>query len=275
MKVSVLMPVYNAERFLAEAVDSIQYQTFRDFEFVIVDDCSTDASWRILQEYAVQDSRFRVLRNETNQGIAATRNRLMVEASPESEYFALMDADDVAFPERFEKQLEYLEAHPELAAVGSSIWIIDEESRRIGRRDYPSDPRRIAAAMIRYNPISQSSMMIHRSAVKTTGLYNLKYRAASDYDYWLRMQSHYSMGNLSEPLMLYRISTTQCKRKNLRRTILVTLELQRRYLFTRRFFSLPALISHLTKYLLLLLPAGLVFRLFLLFAYKPADSPRK
>ena len=166
------MPAFNAEMFLREAVDSILNQTFGDFEFVIVDDCSTDATRQILEEYAGRDSRVKLFRNEVNRGIAATRNRLMAEASPESDYFALMDADDIALPERFEKQLEYLEAHPELAAAGSSIWIIDEESRRIGRRDYPSDPRRITAAMIRFNPISQSSVMIRRSAVKATGLYN-------------------------------------------------------------------------------------------------------
>ena len=254
MKISVLMPAFNAEMFLREAVDSILNQTFGDFEFVIVDDCSTDATRQILEEYADRDSRVKLFRNEVNRGIAATRNRLMAEASPESDYFALMDADDIALPERFEKQLEYLEAHPELAAAGSSIWIIDEESRRIGRRDYPSDPRRITAAMIRFNPVSQSSVMIRRSAVKATGLYNPKYRAASDYDYWLRMQ---------------------CKRTNLKRTILVTLELQRRYLFTRRFFSPSAVVSHLAKYPLLLLPSGLIFRLFQRLAYKPADSPRK
>ena len=174
------MPAFNAEMFLREAVDSILNQTFGDFEFVIVDDCSTDATRQILEEYADRDSRVKLFRNEVNRGIAATRNRLMAEASPESDYFALMDADDIALPERFEKQLEYLEAHPELAAAGSSIWIIDEESRRIGRRDYPSDPRRITAAMIRFNPISQSSVMIRRSAVKATGLYNPKYRAAQD-----------------------------------------------------------------------------------------------
>lgn len=83
------------------------------------------------------------------------------------------------------------------------------------------------------------------------------------------------MANLPEPLMLYRISTTQCKRTNLKRTILVTLELQRRYLFTRRFFSPSAVVSHLAKYPLLLLPSGLIFRLFQRLAYKPADSPRK
>ena len=116
--ISILMPVCNAEAYLAECLESIAGQTFTDFELVAIDDRSADRSAAILDEWAARDSRFRCLRNETNLGIARTRNRLFAECSPSSRFLALMDADDVCFPDRLERQRAFLEANPDIGAVG-------------------------------------------------------------------------------------------------------------------------------------------------------------
>src|SRR5437868_6441782 len=103
--VSVVMPVYNGERFMREAMDSVLAQTYPHFELVVVDDGSNDASWSIAEEYGRKDSRVRPFRNPHNQGIVKSRNRAFAEASPNSTYFAVLDCDDVCLPDRLERQL--------------------------------------------------------------------------------------------------------------------------------------------------------------------------
>lgn len=114
--VSVVMPVYNSERFVAEAVDSILQQTLTDFEFLIVDDGSTDGSLGIIQDYAERDPRIRITQHSENRGVAAARNTGIARAS--GKYVAVMDSDDVSLPQRIEKQVTYLEAHSDIGAVG-------------------------------------------------------------------------------------------------------------------------------------------------------------
>src|ERR1039458_5312287 len=126
--VSVIMPVYNGEKFLRTAVDSVLWQTFEDWELVVVDDASTDSTPDILADY--RDPRIRVLRNETNRKPAACANRGLAGAS--GRYIARLDADDVWLPDRLAVQLRYLEAHPEVTLVGSAAHLIDEAGVRFG-----------------------------------------------------------------------------------------------------------------------------------------------
>ena len=133
-EISVIMPVYNAGKFLQQAVDSILNQSFTDFEFLICDDCSTDNSVEILQNAAAKDSRIKVLNNERNLGISFTINRLCEVAS--TSLLARMDADDIALSDRLQKQYDFLQKHPEVAVVGGNLEIIDEENNIIGRRYY-------------------------------------------------------------------------------------------------------------------------------------------
>src|SRR5690606_26457619 len=126
-KVSVVMPVYNGERFLRQAVDSILQQDFQDFEFIIVDDGSKDHTWNILQDYARHDPRVILLRNDTNNGVLAARNRGLAVA--QGEYLAVQDADDISLPQRFRLQVAYLDQHPQVSAIGSPAQRIDEHGR--------------------------------------------------------------------------------------------------------------------------------------------------
>ena len=124
--VSVCMPVYNTERYVAEAVESILAQTLGDFEFVIIDDGSTDGSRAILEPYAKQDDRIRLI-SRPNTGIIGARNEALGLAK--GELIAVMDSDDVALPERFEVQVAYLREHPEVVCLGSKVQCIDEAGR--------------------------------------------------------------------------------------------------------------------------------------------------
>src|SRR5687768_10604451 len=121
--ISVLMSVYNGARYLSQSIESILAQTFSDFEFIIIDDCSSDSTPQILNEYARQDSRIRIIRNSENKGLTASLNIGLTQA--QGRYIARQDADDISLPQRFEKQIHYLEAHPETIVVSSNIGIID------------------------------------------------------------------------------------------------------------------------------------------------------
>jgi len=128
--VSVLMSVYNSERHLRQSIQSVLDQSFADFEFVIVEDGSEDSSPRILSEFARQDARIVLIKNETNRGLAASLNRGLERA--QGKYVARQDADDISLPNRLELQSAYLETHPEIGILGSACTIIDEEEKNLG-----------------------------------------------------------------------------------------------------------------------------------------------
>ena len=137
--ISVLMPTYNSEKYLKEAIESILNQTYQNFEFVIADDCSTDDSWKIIQTYQERDARIKSFRNDKNLQQAETRNKLYEFADNKSKYFAIMDNDDISIKNRLEEQVKFLEKkeNENVGIVGSGLFIIDENSKEVGKRDYP------------------------------------------------------------------------------------------------------------------------------------------
>ena len=195
--VSVVMPVHNAERYLVEAVGSILEQTHRDLELVVVDDGSTDGSRAILGE--LDDPRIRVLElgrqglTETlRTGCAAARGR----------YIARMDADDVALPDRLERQVARLGAEPDLAACGGAVVMLDERGRCGATVRYPETDAEIRRALPQYNCFAHPAVTFRRDAYEATG----GYRTANgeDYDLWLRLSERYRLANLRDPVLLYR-----------------------------------------------------------------------
>ncbi len=128
-RVSVLMSVYNGERFLRDSVESILGQTFTDFEFLILDDGSTDSTCEILEEYANKDARIVLVRNDRNLGLTRSLNKGL--RLVRGEYLARQDADDISLPKRLEMQVKFLDAHPEVGVVGSALEIIDENGNTI------------------------------------------------------------------------------------------------------------------------------------------------
>jgi glycosyltransferase involved in cell wall biosynthesis len=202
-RITVLMPVYQAERFLEEAVESILAQSFEDFELLALDDGSTDASPRILEALAGRDARIRVRRTE-HAGLVTQLNRGLAEAR--GEFVARMDADDVSHPERFERQLVYLEAHPDCVAVGTGTDEIDPEHRIIRTLDIRTDHAEIVARLIE----GDGRALIHASALyRTHALRSIKgyrdeFEYAEEIDLHLRLAEFGRLANLSERLYEYR-----------------------------------------------------------------------
>ena len=201
--VSVNMAVYNAERHLPAAIDSILAQTFTDFEFLIIDDGSTDNSLKILKTYAKQDNRICVVSRE-NRGIAHTRNELLYQS--QGEFIAIMDADDVAMPERFTSQVEFLRHHPEVVCVGSAYDVIDGEGRWLSHVEFPADDPDIQASILAGKArLRHSSAVVRRSSLLQVNGYNETMKAAIDLDLWLRLGEIGKLANLSKTLLHYRI----------------------------------------------------------------------
>lgn len=198
-RVSVLLPVHQGERYLREAVESILNQTFTDFELIIIDDASTDASAEIIGSYG--DPRIRFVRNEANLGLTATLNEGL-ELS-RGEYVARMDQDDVSLPERLSKQVAFMDSRPELAASGTWAKEIDEEGNVTGER-------RMAVGEQMEHGYWWPCPIIHPSAViRRSLLGGIRYEPdvghAADYDLWLALKNKYALDNLPEYLILYRV----------------------------------------------------------------------
>jgi glycosyltransferase involved in cell wall biosynthesis len=196
------MPVYNTERYVAEAVESILAQTFGDFEFIIIDDGSTDGSGAILKRYAKQDSRIRLI-SRPNTGISGARNEALGLAR--GELIAVMDSDDVALPERLDVQVAYLSEHPEVICLGSKVQFIDEAGRFLYEEPHAMDHDAILDVALRgYCPLAQCSMMMRREAVLAVNGYDPELSSAEDLDLVLRLSERGKLVNLPQVLQKYR-----------------------------------------------------------------------
>lgn len=270
-RVSVVMPVHDNRRYVGEAIDSVLGQTLQDFELIAIDDGSTDGSWEVLQDYAARDPRVRIFRNEENLSIVPTRNRAFREAHPASEYFAVLDSDDVCLPDRLRAQVAFLDAHRGHAVVGGQTRIIDEHSRVTGHRSYPTDHEAIMRVITRYNPIAQPTAMIRRSALDEVGVYDERYPRCQDYDLWLRMAARFEIANLPEDTLDYRISETQGKKRHMRATLRHTIDIQRRFLLKPGFFRPLNVAYWCAEHALLVAPEPAVMALFKAVTYRSRD----
>lgn len=201
-RVCVLLSVFNAKKTLAQAIDSILGQTFRDFEFLIIDDASTDGSSEMLRRYESRDSRIRLVRHDQNAGLTQRLNegcRLT-----ECELIARMDADDEALPERLATQVEFMDSHPTVALAGTFIYAMGRRVKYDHLFVYPSDHEVIKKKLREDNCIAHPSVMFRREAVLSAGLYRPEFKAAQDYDLWLRLSRRYEIVNIPVPLLRYR-----------------------------------------------------------------------
>lgn len=201
-KVSVIMPVYNAEHYLKESVESILNQTFQDFEFIIIDDCSTDRSWQIIGEYAARDPRIVALQNEQNLKDAGTRNRGMDIAK--GQYLAVQDADDISLPERLEKQVRHLDENPHIGALGVGAYYIDQQGRFARRFMIFDSPDTVEARLSVMDPLVHSSMMIRRELMQQIGGYDAAHYYVADYIAWAALMKRTRISCLPHYLLLYR-----------------------------------------------------------------------
>jgi glycosyltransferase involved in cell wall biosynthesis len=198
---SIIMPVFNAEPFIKEAVGSLLSQTFTDFELIIVNDGCTDRSIEIVREF--NDPRIRILTNEVNSGIVFSRNRGTTAAI--GKYIAPFDADDVARNDKFEKQIRFLENHPEYGMIGSWALLIDETGKTMKQRwKVNAPPERIPSILLFRNYFVQSAMLIRREALPE-GNYSPGYDVVEDYKMWIDISRKYKTWNYPDYLVKYRI----------------------------------------------------------------------
>jgi len=204
-KISVVMSAYNSEDYVGEAIDSILNQSFGDFEFVIINDGSTDRTPDILSEYQKTDHRIKVV-NQENLGLTRSLNRGVKLAA--GEYIARQDADDISEPNRLQKQLSFMEAHLNVAVVGCLSYVFNDDG--IVRAGEAPKFRLSNAGIKRYlakkNLFTHGSAMIRKSALAQTGLYREFFRHAQDYDLWLRLSEHSDLAILPEHLYRYRVT---------------------------------------------------------------------
>lgn len=198
--ISVLLPIFNASNYLRESLDSLFAQSFRDFEVVAIDDGSVDDSYRIASSY--EDPRLRLLRQQ-NLGLASTLNRALSLAR--GRYIARQDADDIALPERFKKQVDFLDRNPDIFLLGTAAEIWEERCRSPRVHSHPTDPTELAFEMLFDNFFVHSSVMLRREVFDTVGLYATTYdRQPEDYELWSRVIRRFRCSNLSDILNVYR-----------------------------------------------------------------------
>lgn len=198
-KVSVLMPVYNAQQYLAEAIDSIINQTFTDWELLIINDGSTDDSEAIIKSY--QDFRIRYIENESNLKLIATLNKGI--ALCQGDYIARMDADDIAMPGRLRQQVAFMDSHPDYVMCGADATIIDMDGTPKGTIRNLQTNDLLQINLLFSSPFVHPVMMIRRSAL-INNLYDSNYIHAEDYELWCRLSKQGKIANIGKELLKYR-----------------------------------------------------------------------
>jgi len=201
LKVTVLMTVYNGKDFVAEAIESILGQSFRDFEFLILDNKSTDGTVKIIEQY--EDSRIKLICNEENMGQAAALNKGLLLA--QGQYIARMDADDVSLPFRLEKQVAFMDANPGVGICGTWVQTMGYDAGHV--RKYPTGRKNIKGYFLFCTVLAHPSVMLRKEMFQKYDLlkYDSSFSPAEDYDLWEKASHFMEIDNIPEILVLYRL----------------------------------------------------------------------
>jgi hypothetical protein len=206
--ISVILPVHNGEAFLADALESVFAQTFSDFELIVVDDYSTDRTPEMLA--AIGDPRLRIIRSEEQRGIAGSLNHSLELCR--GRYIARMDADDISMRKRFARQVAFLEAHPKVGACGTWVRMFSDSWHRDRRLE--ANPERMHCSLLMFNVLSDPSVMMRRELFLRHGLtYDETFQNSQDYELWTRASLLFTLGNVREVLLLYRVHPEQVGRQ--------------------------------------------------------------
>ena len=224
--ISVVMPVYNCDSYLREAIQSILDQTYKQFELIIVEDGSKDGTRSIVEEFASVDNRIHPIYKEINRGVPGyIANLNEVVGLAQGEFIARMDGDDISLPDRFAKQVEFLRNNPGIFLVGTSAINISPEGEFISYTVFPTDATKIQKDLERKNSIYHPTVMFRNDG---TVKYRLNY--AEDYDLWLQLiKSGKQLTNLAEPLLKYRTSTGSLSRGDSLKNVVASLVAQQIY----------------------------------------------
>jgi glycosyltransferase involved in cell wall biosynthesis len=225
------MPVRDAERFLAAALDSVLGQSLKELELLAVDDGSRDASPAILARYAAADARVRVL-SRRSEGIAAALNAGIADAR--AACIARMDADDVSEPDRLARQLAILDARPDVVLVGTAATLVDEHGRTVGRVGPPVDHDVIVEELRTRNALVHGSVAFRRAAWEAAGGYDQAAGLVEDYDLWCRLLAHGRVAGVAEPLYRLRVHADSVSARGLSDQLEATYGVRRRHFGTPR-----------------------------------------
>lgn len=202
--ISVLMPVYNGERFLKGAIESVLRQTYSHFEFIIIDDGSTDHTAAIIADY--RDSRIRPFRNQSNLGLIASLNKGLDLAR--GKYIARMDSDDMCYPRRFERQLAFMEQNPDVGICGT--WVRTLGTGWPQTRRYPTNPDDVRSMLVFHSALAHPTVLMRAGAIRDCGLrYEDEFRHAEDYAFWVKAARCFKLANIPEILLGYRVHASQ------------------------------------------------------------------
>lgn len=208
--VSVLMPCYNAGKFIKQAIESILNQTLTDFELIIIDDCSTDDTVSIIN--GIKHERIKLFKLKENLGNYIARNIGIRNA--QGKYLCSLDADDEASPDRLMIQANYLESHPGIGIVASNYEVVDNQGNHLAYRIRPFEHYRIKVSLLANNYLLHSSLMVRSRLIKKNGLYyNENYRYSSDYDFLVRFTGKFKVVCLQHFLVQYRIHDNQISKE--------------------------------------------------------------
>jgi glycosyltransferase involved in cell wall biosynthesis len=210
-KISIVLPTYNQERYISDAIESVLHQTYQDFEIIIVNDASTDGTVDCVQAYP--DSRIRLYSLPRNQGESAATNFGIQQA--QGEWIAILHSDDIFAANKLEKQIHYIEQNPQVGAVLTQVQVINETKQPLSSENHPlqrifAQPNRTRFQWLNHfftkdNCLCQTSAMIRRQCYDNIGLYDLRFRQIPDFDFWVRFCLQYELHILSEPLIYYRV----------------------------------------------------------------------
>ncbi len=205
--ISVCMPVYNGSAFVRETIESVLAQSYKNFEFLVMDDGSTDASAELVRSYADQDSRVTLFQGP-NRGVSRSRNLLLAEA--QGEFIAVIDSDDVALPNRLKDQLDFMQQNPDINWLGGAFELIDERGRYLTTMSLAADNASIQNLLLKGSPsLLHSAALIRKDVMEQLGGYRESFSTAgsdaSDLDLWLRMTEIGAVANLPQTIVKYRI----------------------------------------------------------------------
>ncbi|MEK7528000.1 MAG: glycosyltransferase family A protein [Patescibacteria group bacterium] len=221
--VSVYMPVFNAAPYLSQAIESILNQTYSNFEFIIVDDASTDSSWKIIKSYAASDKRIKIHRNSIDLGVSLTSNIAISKAR--GAFLARIDADDVALSDRLEKQINYLKSHSKTVAVGGQCVCIDADNKIVGYKKFPTSPTKLREMIFWAIPLQQPSVMINLSLLpKNFTWYDRTKSSAEEVNLMFKLLKHGQLANLPNFILFYRQLPGSLSHRNPKNTFVLTLQ---------------------------------------------------
>jgi glycosyltransferase involved in cell wall biosynthesis len=224
--ITVLMSVYNGEKFVGMAVESILNQSYQDFEFIIIDDGSTDNTPGILADYKNKDNRIKILRHK-NKGLTCSLNTGAFLSR--GEFIARQDADDMSMPDRLEKQIAFLKAHPGFAVIGAYALCTDEQGKVVTTSENNKYGTVIKVDVSRQNPISHSSAMFRKDVFNFCNGYDESFRVAQDFDLWNRMAKWGDIGLMPMILVKRRMINQGVSQKKIKEQMIAAAKIRWKY----------------------------------------------